>query len=215
MSNWQEQSQQLNGLGIACASVPEFIINHIKKTLKKKSKLRKANKDLAGHLKEEYDLPITGPINEFIVDMAVNGHPSFRPYMEKQSPNFFAHDLTLGKFWVNLQSKTEFNPIHNHSGLFSFIIFVDIPYKLKDELKIWTETSVQPITSCLQFLYTDMSGKINGHQVYVDKEFEGKILMFPAGLSHCVYPFYTSNKKRITSSGNVYFINEKDGQRNA
>ena len=54
----------------------------------------------------------------------------------------------------------------------------------------------------------------NGHQVYVDKEFEGKILMFPAGLSHCVYPFYTSNKKRITSSGNIYFLNEKDGQRN-
>ena len=59
-----------------------------------------------------------------------------------------------------------------------------------------------------------MAGQINGHQVYVDKEFESKILMFPSSLSHCVYPFYTSNKKRITSSGNIYFMNEKDGQRN-
>ena len=111
MINWQEQSKSLNQLGIATSNVPEFIIKHIKDTIKKKSKLRKANKDLAGHLKEEYDLPITGPINDFIVNMAVNGHPSFRNYMEKRSPNYFAHDLTLGKFWVNLQSKTEFNPI--------------------------------------------------------------------------------------------------------
>ena len=49
----------------------------------------------------------------------------------------------------------------------------------------------------LQFLYTDMSGKIQGYQVHVDKSFEGKIVMFPANLPHIVYPFYTTNKKRI------------------
>ena len=47
MSNWEEQSKQLNNLGIATASIPSFIMKHIKDTLKQKSKLRKANKDLA------------------------------------------------------------------------------------------------------------------------------------------------------------------------
>jgi len=211
MSNWENQSVELNNLGIATAEVPDFIIKHINNNLKKKTKLKKSNKNLAGHLKEEYDLPITKEINDFIVNMAVNGHHSFRRLIEKKNPNFFEHDLTLGRFWVNLQSKHEFNPVHNHSGVFSFIIFVNIPYKLEEELKIYNNLSVKPITSMLQFLYTDMGGNINGYQVNVDKSFEGKIIMFPADLSHCVYPFYTSNKKRITSSGNIYFINEKDG----
>ena len=213
MTNWENQSVELNNLGIATAEVPDYVMKHIKNTLKKKTKLRKANEDLAGHLKEEYDLPITQPINEFIVNMAINGHPSFKKLIEKRSNNFNSHDLTLGKFWVNLQSKYEFNPIHSHSGLFSFVLFVKIPYVLEDELKIFSNLSVQPITSMLQFLYTDMAGQIQGYQLHADKSFEGKIVMFPADLRHCVYPFYTSNKKRITSSGNIYYINEKNGVR--
>ena len=43
----------------------------------------------------------------------------------------------------------------------------------------------------------------------VDKSFEGKMLMFPAKLQHLVYPFYTSDKERITVSGNIKFYVEK------
>jgi hypothetical protein len=32
---------------------------------------------------------------------------------------------------------------------------------------------------------------------------EGTMLFFPAQLNHCVYPFYLSNKERISISGNV------------
>ena len=36
------------------------------------------------------------------------------------------------------------------------------------------------------------------------KSDEKKIIMFPAGLNHVVYPFYTSDDYRITISGNVH-----------
>jgi hypothetical protein len=41
--------------------------------------------------------------------------------------------------------------------------------------------------------------------MYVDKEWEGKIALFPAKLNHLVYPFYTSDEPRISISGNIGF----------
>ena len=38
----------------------------------------------------------------------------------------------------------------------------------------------------------------------VDNEYEGKIMMFPSSLVHCVYPFYTSDDYRISLSGNIW-----------
>ena len=37
----------------------------------------------------------------------------------------------------------------------------------------------------------------------VDKTWEGMMLMFPSKLHHSVYPFYTSDEKRISVSGNI------------
>ena len=34
--------------------------------------------------------------------------------------------LVLGNLWVNFQKKNEFNPVHYHSGVFSFILFSGI-----------------------------------------------------------------------------------------
>jgi hypothetical protein len=39
--------------------------------------------------------------------------------------------------------------------------------------------------------------------VPVDKTFEGKMLFFPATLSHSVNPFYTSDDYRISIAGNI------------
>ena len=41
-------------------------------------------------------------------------------------------NLELHNLWVNYQ-KHEFNPIHIHDGLFSFIIWHKVPYKMEDE----------------------------------------------------------------------------------
>ena len=36
--------------------------------------------------------------------------------------------IKLHNLWVNYQKKNQYNPIHVHSGVVSFVIFVDIPY---------------------------------------------------------------------------------------
>ena len=62
--------------------------------------------------------------------------------------------LVLNKFWVNYQYKTEFNPYHDHLGVYSFAIWLKIPYDLEDQKKLsqYSEINDQNIKAvCFEF----------------------------------------------------------------
>ena len=125
------------------------------------------------------------------------------------------HPLTMNSMWVNFQKKHEFNPIHNHHGVFSFVIFMKIPTDFSDQrnLSIASHANSDAISN-FSFSYTDIFGKIRSHPMYMSPEYEGIILLFPSALMHQVYPFYESDETRITISGNVVldtkvFVNEE------
>jgi len=111
--------------------------------------------------------------------------------------------LVLGKPWINLQKKNEFLPNHIHEGVLSYSCWVNIPYNINEELK---DNKAQNYASLFSFLYNDILGTAMQHNIYVDKTYEGKIIIFPAALTHCVYPFYTSNDYRVSVSGNASFL---------
>ena len=114
--------------------------------------------------------------------------------------------LSLKMLWVNYQKKYEFNPVHNHTGLYSFVIWLKIPYKNSDERETNSSKDSQsrPIASSFQFTYTNILGQIMCYYLPVEKGWEGRIIMFPAQLGHQVYPFQTSDEYRISVSGNLY-----------
>ena len=60
--------------------------------------------------------------------------------------------------WVNYMKKTEFNPLHRHGGLFSFVIFIQIPYDLSEEDKVFPDTPDKK-TSRLGFVFNEPLGK--------------------------------------------------------
>jgi hypothetical protein len=112
-------------------------------------------------------------------------------------------ELELERMWVTVQRKTEFLPIHNHSGIYSFVLWVDIPFNIEDE----AECSPNPTTEknragLFQFVYTDTLGKIGLLTLPVDKKWEGRMCVFPSELNHQVYPFYSSNEVRVSIAGN-------------
>jgi hypothetical protein len=115
--------------------------------------------------------------------------------------------LVLDKLWCNFMKKYEFNPLHGHSGVFSFIIFLKIPYDLQKEDKVFPEVNKIHLTSRLQFVTVSPTTGIQSIILNVDKSFENKMLIFPANFKHEVYPFYTSDEERITVSGNIKFFN--------
>ena len=112
----------------------------------------------------------------------------------------------LDSLWVNFQKENEFNPLHNHGGVFSFVIWVKIPTSWKEQHALpISANSNAPKASDFEFHYTTMLGTLTNHKYLLDKESEGNMLFFPAKLMHTVYPFYNCDKERISISGNIKF----------
>lgn len=109
----------------------------------------------------------------------------------------------LGKFWVNFQRKYEYNPLHDHSGMFSFVIWMKIPYKWEDEKECdWVKGSnSQGTVGNFMLLGNDLRMET----FKMNPDCESHMLLFPSHTLHCVYPFYTSDDERISISGNIFF----------
>ena len=95
--------------------------------------------------------------------------------------------------WVNFSCKGEFNPMHNHSGVMSSVVFIDIPDELEEERKSSSFSAKAAGTLDL----------IHGNQHIIIKPQTGTLYFFPAYLWHLVYPYH-SDVERISMSFNIY-----------
>lgn len=95
--------------------------------------------------------------------------------------------IKLHNLWVNYQKKNQYNPIHVHSGVVSFVIFVDIPYGPEER----------------DNFYSDGAFQLEKEVLPVDSSWNGTLLMFPSTTNHAVYPFRSTEKERTTVSGNI------------
>ena len=112
----------------------------------------------------------------------------------------------LHTFWVNFQKQHEFNPMHNHGGVYSFVIWVKIPTDWREQHALpISANSNAPKASDFDFQYTTMLGDIGRYTYPLDKKSEGRMLFFPAKLMHTVYPFYNCDKERVSISGNILY----------
>ena len=114
------------------------------------------------------------------------------------------HPYYLRSFWVNYQKQTEFNPIHNHTGVYSFVVWMKIPTKHDEQNKnpISLKANTKAI-STFQFSHLDIIGGSRPYTYEMNPEVEGTILFFPSQLPHQVYPFYDCKEDRISISGNI------------
>jgi hypothetical protein len=200
--------KDLNHIEISNEYLPVNLFKILKeKILLLKGKVQNQQK-LAGNIEEEWSLNESIPFFEKYFFSLINKNNYHLNSLLREQRKFKDINKTpllqLMNLWVNFQKKHEFNPIHNHSGLFSFIIFVQIPYNLNQELKNGPgRLSNSNFSSCLQFHFTDLFGRPKNDIVYVDKTYEGGVYFFNAETMHCVYPFFTSDDYRISVSGNI------------
>ena len=114
-------------------------------------------------------------------------------------------NYVLSEFWVNFQKKYEFNPVHFHAGVFSFVIWIKIPVSFKKEKNLpFLKNSKSQFNNTFSLMYTDCLGKISSLNFHLEPEDENTILLFSSQMQHVVYPFYSSNKNRISISGNIF-----------
>ena len=206
MTNWERTANNdytLKNLCIPPFELPKDLFKWLKKAvMDAKKENEKYNKSLIGYIKEEYVIKKWSKEFESFVIQSVS-HPYLQSVLKDLVILSENRPFYLDSLWVNFQKRYEFNPLHTHSGLFSFIIFVNIPYDLDKETKYFPTNSEQSHTSKLVFVNNKFDGSFHEHLINVDKSFEGKMFLFRAKQTHMVYPFYTSDKYRITVSGNL------------
>ena len=120
------------------------------------------------------------------------------------------HPYSLQQMWVNYQKQNEFNPLHDHGGVYSFVVWMKIPTRHFEQNKNPIALrSNHPKISTFEFRYTDTLGKISEFVYEMNPEMEGTMLFFPSKLMHQVNPFFNCDEDRISISGNIV-LNTKE-----
>lgn len=162
------------------------------------------NDKLIGNIATECKLTkCRGDVSDFVMHM-VNEYDKQFNYLQNVSLLSKDVPLVLTSLWVNFQKKYEFNPIHDHSGVFSFVFWLKIPFDKYEERKVYKNSKDQHVKKgAFEFIYVDTLGDL---RVCAPSDCaEGNFCLFPAGMNHSVYPFYTSDDYRISVAGNVSF----------
>ena len=112
---------------------------------------------LVGHLASSLTLPDTkGKLNDCVVNLSKNLYNGYF------TPQFEQGILSVKHLWVNFQKKYDFNPIHNHTGTLSFVIWMKIPYTQEDEANTARTKGIAEgcLSGCFTFLFMIKPKKI-------------------------------------------------------
>ena len=200
-----------NNVGWVQSKLDKIHIDYLWKIIEEGKKKNLSFKgELAGHVSNSFEITDTNDwffknVLYELITAFYNSNGDKHPKNESDFRNNYI--IRLEKFWANYQYKHEFNPPHNHSGLYAFVIWMKIPYTSEEQKKLKFLDGVKDISKKageFEFLYTNLLGDIASTVPYpMNPELEGTIVLFPAQFMHCVYPFYNCDKPRISLSGNV------------
>ena len=189
---------------VGSTKLDDTIIKRLHKDGKKE--LKSYHKKLAGHVKSQlrYNDDTTQWFYQQvtpILDAYRQGHLDYHG-LERQEVKIAYDDL-----WVYFMQSGDFNPLHTHGGDYSFVIFVDVPKKLDEEIKNFEGSGTKP--GYLQFEYGTTSRPTWATTGHAIKPETGMMYIFPALLQHWVVP-YKSKCTRVSVSGNLRIMNRHE-----
>jgi hypothetical protein len=160
-----------------------------------------AHRDLYLKDSHSYIEQLTAPlVNQYIEGFGYSEH------LSRADVN---RSLALSRTWVTFQKPGDFNPLHCHKGQLSFVIWLRIPYTFQQEQALPARSQLDQgskhLNGDFQFQWTDSTGALRSHSIGADQQLEGSICLFAAALHHQVFPYYSSDKTRISVSGNWTF----------
>lgn len=204
---------ELPNIGVLSDQIPADMLAMLKSEIQEiiKSNFKSQqpyNDKLLGHMAHEHDLSnCISRIEPYILYLAEMYDKKWGLFDHYDDTHWsMAKKLKLTDLWVNIQKKHEFNPPHEHTGIASFVIWINIPYDLAEEEAYFPTVSGGNHcnrTSKFTFHYSNLMGQHKHFMIEVDKNHEGTIVLFPSKLNHSVNPFYTSDGYRISVAGNI------------
>ena len=101
-------------------------------------------------------------LNLFLSSLILKYENNFK-YLKRFK--FLTNDVPLffDEPWINIQKKGEFIPHHTHDGIFSYTIWLKIPYDLQKEIKN------SKFATAFTFSYSTILGTTANHKIFLDK----------------------------------------------
>lgn len=187
---------KLKNPGVLKTKLPDDIFHQIKAdALADYDKKIPYNENLVGQISGEYEIQIRPYFETIINKMWIEYRDRF-DYCRSDQYNIPEHG------WINVQKKHEFNPVHHHDGAAAWVLWLQIPYDLQEELNMFPNAKSKD-ASLFNFYYNSFTGAQDNLALHIDKEWEGTMIMFPAMLKHSVHPFYTTDTPRISIASNI------------
>tara|TARA_B100000287_G_scaffold420794_1_gene460645 strand:- start:645 stop:1304 length:660 start_codon:yes stop_codon:yes gene_type:complete len=158
-------------------------------------------KDRDDYFWEECLKPLTAHVIDNVSGQwlpAISYKHSVKPYMH---------------WWSNFQNQLEFNPLHAHGGILSFVIWLKVPTKSEEQHELpFAKGALSPAASDFIFTYSNILGQHSEYPIMMDPEMEGWMAVFPASLRHQVYPFFNCEEQRVSVAGNILWdvVESKD-----
>jgi len=188
----------------------EYLWKRIETAEKKDQDVRN---ELIGQISSSLELD--DPDNSFNNNVLVPLADQFCKYWPTYQERFMSHyprdkfrynnfEIKLDSWWVNKQKQYEYNPIHDHSGIFSFTIWMHeaVDFEEQNQKDNAVKTS-RPQNNSFAFHYQDILGNWVSTGYQLNKRTEAIMLFFPAGLHHSVNPFFDSDDTRVSIAGNM------------
>lgn len=142
-----------------------------------------------------------------LVDFSELIKPYVRSYCEDLSKHIsrpVPYNFHLHALWVNFQKCGDYNPLHDHSGDLSFVIYLQIPEELKTEKEVLGYKGQSPTPGSITFVHGDTRPPFYEARKFYLPEV-GDMFIFPSCLFHTVSPFRTEGVTRVSVSGNLSF----------
>jgi|694.fasta_scaffold125885_3 hypothetical protein len=168
----------------------------------------KYNNNLVGNIKHEYVLKESMPYIETLMLPMIAEYEKHYQYLDHLRVNSQLTSVSLQPYpWVNFMSANEINPLHNHSGVLSFVIWLQIPFDRQQEIDKFPDLNPAGVVAgSFDLIFLNILGQMTSYRKLLATENEGCAILFPASMSHMVYPFTENNgKHRISVSGNFVF----------
>ena len=192
-------------------TLPDILLDELIQLtdLIEKDKDRKSmNESLAGEIEEEWKIDNVLLTNisfkSYIIQLCWKYFNIISSQFYIKNNQVIPQELTFMKLtieniqiidaWFNNQKDNEYNPIHNHDGYFSGVLYLKIPEYMPSRKNEYQDGSICFVGN------SSSSDDLFTASLFSILPKIGDIFLFPSTLTHQVYPFRTTDGKGIRRS---------------
>tara|TARA_B100000085_G_scaffold44985_1_gene38123 strand:+ start:2077 stop:2751 length:675 start_codon:yes stop_codon:yes gene_type:complete len=111
------------------------------------------------------------------------------------------HQFVLSRFWTRASTAGDYQSLHDHQGVFTFVVWLTIPFDGESEKN--NQSGFRPDAGEFGLVYNNTCGNISKKNWTLSPDMEGTILLFPSDINHIVYPHYSTEDYRISVAGDI------------